>query len=73
MAQPNGFRPDKTRAARFLFGFKNIPGEACVNKVHNNYVLRTLEIRIREKHRILMRSVLSADKTPHTNEECFIS
>ena len=69
MAQPNGFRPDKKRAARFLFGFKNIPGKACVNGVHNNYVLRTLEIRIREKHRILMRSVLSADKTPHTNKE----
>ena len=29
----------------------------------------TLEISIREKHRILMRSVLSADKTPHTNKE----
>ena len=28
-----------------------------------------LEISIREKHRILMRSVLSADKTPHTNKE----
>ena len=32
-------------------------------------LLRTLEIRIREKHHILMRSVLSADKTPHTNKE----
>ena len=36
-AQPSGFRPDKTRAAIFLSGFKNIPGKACVNRVHNNY------------------------------------
>ena len=36
-AQPSGFRPDKTRAASFLNGFKNIPGKACVNRVHNNY------------------------------------
>ena len=28
-----------------------------------------LKISTREKHRILMRSVLSADKTPHTNKE----
>ena len=34
---PCGFRPDKTRAASFLNGFKNIPGKACVNRVHNNY------------------------------------
>ena len=32
-------------------------------------LLRTLEISIREKHRILMRSVLSADKMPHPNKE----
>ena len=36
-AQPSGFRPDKTRAASFLNGFKNIPGKACVNRVHSNY------------------------------------
>ena len=30
------FRPDKARAARFLNGFKNIPGKACVKRVHNN-------------------------------------
>ena len=30
------FRPDKTRAASFLNGFKNIPGKACVKRVHNN-------------------------------------
>ena len=35
-AQPSGFRPDKTRAASFLNGFKNIPGKACVKRVHNN-------------------------------------
>ena len=29
-AQPSGFRPDKTRAASFLNGFKNIPQKACV-------------------------------------------
>ena len=28
--------PDKARAARFLNGFKNIPGKACVKRVHNN-------------------------------------
>ena len=27
---------DKTRAASVLKGFKNIPGKACVNRVHNN-------------------------------------
>ena len=32
-------------------------------------LLWTLEISIREKHHMLIRSVLSADKTPHTNEE----
>ena len=31
-------------------------------------LLRTLGISIREKHRIPMRSVLSADKIPHTNK-----
>ena len=36
-------------------------------------LLLTLEISIREKRRILMRSVSSVDKTPHTGEECFIS
>ena len=35
-AQPSGFRPDKTRAASFLNGFKNIPGKACVKRVHKN-------------------------------------
>ena len=33
---PTGFRPDKTRAASFLNGFKNIPGKACDKRVHNN-------------------------------------
>ena len=28
--------PDKTRAASFLNGFKNIPGKACVKRVYNN-------------------------------------
>ena len=32
-----GFRPDKTRAASFLNGFKNVPEKACVNRFHNNY------------------------------------
>ena len=27
---------DKTRAASFLNGFKNIPGKECVKRVHNN-------------------------------------
>ena len=36
MAQPRGFRPDKTRAAIVLNGFKNIPGKASVERVHNN-------------------------------------
>ena len=34
--QPSGFRPDKTRATSFLNDFKNIPGKACVKRVHNN-------------------------------------
>ena len=37
--------------------------------LENLKCLLRLEISIREKHRILMRSVLSADKTPHTNKE----
>ena len=45
----------------FLNGFKNIPGKACVNRVHNNYAF----VNVGE----LMRSVLLADKTPHTNKE----
>ena len=32
----NCFTPNKTRAASFLNGFKNIAGKACVKKVHNN-------------------------------------
>ena len=36
-------------------------------------LLSTLGINIRQKDCILMRSNLSADKTPHTNEKCFIS
>ena len=28
---PSGFRPDKTRAS-----FLNIPGKACVKRVHDN-------------------------------------
>ena len=36
-AQRSGFRLDKTRAASFILnGFKNIPGKACVKRVHNN-------------------------------------
>ena len=35
-AQPSSFRPDKTRAAISLNGFKNIPGKGCVKRVHNN-------------------------------------
>ena len=57
-AQPSGFRPDKTSAASFLNGFTNIPGKACVKRVHNNEVLSTLEISMREKH-----------LTPHNNKE----
>ena len=38
-SQPSGFRPAKTRAASFLNGFKNIPGKACVKRVHNNDAL----------------------------------
>ena len=34
-------------------------------------LLGTLEISIRGKHPTLMRSVLSADKTPHTNKEVY--
>ena len=34
--QPSGFRPNKTHAASFLKGFKNIPGKVCVKRVHNN-------------------------------------
>ena len=59
--------PIKHMLRFFLNGFKNIPGKECVNRVHNNYAF--VEISIREKHRVLMRSVLSADKIPHTNKE----
>ena len=36
MAKSSGFLPDKTRAASFLDGFKNIPGKACVKRTHNS-------------------------------------
>ena len=69
-ARPSGFRPDKTRAVSFLNGFKNTPGKACVNRVHNNYAFVNVgNYSIREKYHILMRGVLSADKTPHTYKE----
>ena len=79
--QPSGFRPDKTHAARFLNGFTNIPGKTCVNSAHNNYAFVNVgNLHTRKtphtnvfyqliKHCILMRSVLSAVKTPHTNEK----
>ena len=35
-AKPSGFRPNKIRAASFLNCLKNIPGKACVNRVHSN-------------------------------------
>ena len=59
-AQPRGFRPYKTRALSFLNGFKNIPGKVGVNRVHNNYAF----VNVGNWH---------TRKTPHTNEECFIS
>ena len=31
------FLNDKTRAASFLNGLKNMLGKACVKRVHNNY------------------------------------
>ena len=31
-----GIDPVKKGAASFLNGFKNIPGKACVKRVHNN-------------------------------------
>ena len=34
--KPRGAADDKTRAASFLNGFKNIPGKACVKRVHSN-------------------------------------
>ena len=34
--KPSDFRPDKTRPASFLNDYKNIPGKACVKRVHNN-------------------------------------
>ena len=35
-AKPSCFRPDKTRSASFLNGFKNIPGKGRVKRVHKN-------------------------------------
>ena len=48
----------------FLNGFKNIPGKACVKRVHNNdaFVNVGNQISIREKH-----------LTPHTNKEEVLS
>ena len=67
----SGFRSDKTRAASFFNGFKKFPGKACVNRIHTNHAFVNVRnnISIRENHRILMRSFLSAGKTPHTNKE----
>ena len=52
------FRPDKTRAASSLNGFKNIPGKACVKRVHNNGAFVNAGNYIREKH-----------YTPHTHKK----
>ena len=60
MAQPSGFRPDKTRAAGFLNDFKNIPGKACVKRVNNNYTF----VSVGNKH---------TRKTPHANKEELLS
>ena len=57
-AQPSGFRPDKTRTASFLNAFKNIPGKACVKRVHNNDAFCERWKLAYEKninHRILIR------------------
>ena len=49
---------DKTRAASFLNGFKNIPGKACVKRVHNNDAFTSerwkLAYEKNIKHRILI-------------------
>ena len=67
-AQPRGFRPDKTRAS-LLNGFKNIPGKACVKRVHDNdaflnvviwHTSKTLCIRI-----IIRRRLYRVLKTLH--------
>ena len=57
----------------FLNGFKNIPGKVCVNRVHNNDAFVNVGnyiVACEKNTAYFMRSVLSADKTPHTNEEC---
>ena len=57
-AQLSGFRPDKTRAASFSNGFKNIPGKACVKRVHNNGAFVNVgnkHTRKNIKHSILVR------------------
>ena len=52
----SGFRPDKTRAAAsFLNSFKNIPGKACVKRVHNNDAFVNVAYEKNIKHRILIR------------------
>ena len=67
----SGFRSDKTRAGSFFNAFKKFPGKACANRVHTNHAIVNVRnyISIRENYRILMKSVLSAGKTPHTNKE----
>ena len=46
-------RPDKTHAASFLNGFKNVPGKTCVKRVYNNDAFVNVGNNI--KHRILIR------------------
>ena len=61
---PTGFRPDKTRAASFLNGFKNIPGKACVKRVHNNDAFVNVgnqHTKKNIKHRILTRRRFLSD------------
>ena len=61
MTQPSGFRPDKTHTARFFNGFKNIPGKACVKRVHNNdafvNVGNYIAYKKNIKQRILIRKI----------------
>ena len=65
-AQPSGFIHDTTRAASFFNGFKNIPGKACVKRVHDNDFCERWKLAYEKniKHLILIRrKVLSGFKT----------
>ena len=66
--KPSGFRSDKTRAANFLNGFKNIPQKACLGSSNKGSICER-KILAYKKKKLCLISILYIK---NTNKECFI-